>query len=57
MQSLVEEGHLYIAQPPLYSINKKNKKIYFYTDEELAKFRTENPAIKDTNRGIKVWEK
>lgn len=46
MQSLVEEGHLYIAQPPLFSINKKNKKVYFYTDEELRKFREENPNEK-----------
>ena len=46
MQSLVQEGHLYIAQPPLFSINKKNKKLYFYTDEELNKFRKENPNEK-----------
>jgi DNA gyrase subunit B len=34
MQPLIEEGHLYIAQPPLYSINHKNKKVYIYTENE-----------------------
>ena len=53
MQSLVEEGHLYIAQPPLFSINKKNKKIYFYTDEELSKFRKDNPNEKGNQQRYK----
>jgi DNA gyrase subunit B len=34
MQPLIEEGHLYIAQPPLYRLNHKNKKIYLYTEKE-----------------------
>ena len=39
MRPLVEEGHLYIAMPPLYRVNLSNKKhLYFYTDEELAEF-------------------
>ncbi len=34
MQSLIEEGHLYIAQPPLYSISHRKKKTYAYTEAE-----------------------
>ncbi len=32
MQSLVDEGHLYIAQPPLYRLAYKNQVRYIYTD-------------------------
>jgi len=34
MQTLIESGHLYIAQPPLYRIGHRNKVIYAYTEEE-----------------------
>ena len=34
MQSLIDEGHLYIAQPPLYSIVHKRKQQYVYTEQE-----------------------
>ncbi len=34
MQSLIEEGHLYIAQPPLYRIAYKNQVKYAYTDQD-----------------------
>lgn len=35
MRPLVEEGHVYIAQPPLYHIVKNRKDYYAYNDEEL----------------------
>lgn len=41
-RSLIEAGYVYIAKPPLYQVKKGKKKIYFYTERELARFRTEN---------------
>ncbi len=37
MQSLVEKGHLYIAQPPLYRLSYKNQARYIYSDAEKDK--------------------
>ncbi len=34
MQPLIEEGHLYIAQPPLYRIANRNQISYAYTEDE-----------------------
>jgi DNA gyrase subunit B len=34
MPTLIEEGHLYIAQPPLYRIAHKNQVRYAYTDAD-----------------------
>jgi len=42
MQPLIDEGHLFIAQPPLYRISARNQIFYAYTDQEkdelVAKF-------------------
>lgn len=35
MRPLIEEGRIYFAQPPLYSVTKGREKYYFRTDEEL----------------------
>jgi DNA gyrase subunit B len=35
MSPLVEEGKIYIAQPPLYRVRKKKEEYYLYSDEEL----------------------
>ena len=37
MKPLVEHGHIFIAQPPLYQIRKGKNHWYTYSDEELAK--------------------
>ena len=37
MKPLIEHGHVFIAQPPLYQIRKGKKHWYTYSDEELAK--------------------
>ena len=36
MKPLVEEGHIYIAQPPLYQIKKGKSHWYVYSDTELT---------------------
>ncbi|MFQ5595405.1 MAG: DNA topoisomerase (ATP-hydrolyzing) subunit B [Anaerolineae bacterium] len=49
MRDLIEEGHLYIAQPPLYRIsaNSKHQWIYSEADKErlLKELRDSNPTI------------
>ena len=38
MRPLVENGNVYLAQPPLYKLSKRGMKdIYCYTDEEMEK--------------------
>ena len=37
MPELIEEGHLYVAQPPLYSIEHRKKRHYAYTERERSK--------------------
>ena len=34
MQPLIDDGHLYIAQPPLYRVEHKKQVHYVYTDEQ-----------------------
>jgi len=41
MQDLIREGHIYIAQPPLYKVTNKNKEYFLYSDAELNKLRKE----------------
>lgn len=35
MKPLIENGHVYIAQPPLYKVSRNGKDLYFYSDKEL----------------------
>ena len=46
MPDLIKNGHVYIAQPPLYKITKGKKIEYAYTDEQrdliLDKFKSES---------------
>ena len=35
MKPLIEEGHLYIAMPPLYKVSYSNKHVYAWSNEEL----------------------
>ena len=37
MQKLIEDGHLFIAQPPLYRVAYKNQVKYAYTDADKDK--------------------
>jgi DNA gyrase subunit B len=36
MAELIEQGHLFIAQPPLYRLKNSNKILWVYSDEEKA---------------------
>ena len=36
MPELIKQGHVYLAQPPLYKLEKNKKTWYCYSDEELA---------------------
>ena len=41
MPDLIREGHVYLAQPPLYKVEKNKKVWYAYNDDELNSIMTE----------------
>ena len=43
---LIEKGHLYLAQPPLFKITKSNKSFYIKDEKDLEKFIFEHSNIK-----------
>lgn len=55
MKELIEEGHVYIAQPPLYRIYKAKKELYVYSDKELDEALLELGG-KDTNTNIQRYK-
>ena len=55
---LIENGHVYIAQPPLFKINKGSKGIYIKDEKELDKYILNNSKeLKNTKKGSKEFEK
>lgn len=44
MRPLVENGHVYIAQPPLYKASRGKEEKYMYSDAELDAYRNSNPG-------------
>lgn len=42
---LIEKGHVYIGQPPLYYVNYKKNKIYLLNDEELENFKKKHGNV------------
>ena len=54
MPELIKEGHVYLAQPPLYQLKKNNKIWYAYSDEELNKILTE--VGRDQNNKIQRYK-
>jgi DNA gyrase subunit B len=50
MRPLIETGHIYLAQPPLYRVIKGKKTYYYYSEEEKAKGVEELGQINDIQR-------
>jgi DNA gyrase subunit B len=42
MKGLIEEGRVFIAQPPLYGVKRGKATTYFYNDDELKAFFSKN---------------
>ena len=54
MPELIKQGHVYLAQPPLYKIEKNKKVWYAYSDEELNEILTE--VGRDSNNKIQRYK-
>lgn len=54
MPELIKEGHVYLAQPPLYKLEKGQKLWYAYSDEELNSIITE--VGRDQNNKIQRYK-
>ena len=50
MRPLVQNGHVYIAQPPLYKATRGKEEKYMYSDQELDEYRNSNPGKFDLQR-------
>ena len=48
MKKLIEDGHVYIAQPPLYKFARGKNIKYAYSDQQLEEFKKENGEAKYT---------
>ena len=54
MPDLIKQGYVYLAQPPLYKLEKNKKIWYAYSDEELDKILTE--VGRDQNNRIQRYK-
>ncbi len=54
MPELIKQGYVYLAQPPLYKLEKNKKVWYAYSDEELA--RILNEVGRDQNNKIQRYK-
>ena len=46
MRPLIEQGHIYVAQPPLFRVQKGNVVKYAYNEKEMAALSQEMPGAK-----------
>ncbi|WP_226065753.1 DNA topoisomerase (ATP-hydrolyzing) subunit B [Kaistella polysaccharea] len=51
MKELIENGYVYIAQPPLYLLKKGNKKVYAYNEKEREEITLE---MSPDGKGVEV---
>ena len=55
---LIEKGHIYLAQPPLFKINKGSKAYYMKDEKELEKYILKNSKnINKYKKGSKEFER
>ncbi|MBD1157775.1 DNA gyrase subunit B [Pelagibacterales bacterium SAG-MED17] len=55
---LIEQGHVYLAQPPLFKINKGSKGIYIKDEKDLENYIIKNSKdLKKIKRNSKEFEK
>jgi DNA gyrase subunit B len=54
MPELIKQGHVYLAQPPLYKVEKNRKQYYAYSDAELDKILRE--IGRDQNNKIQRYK-
>ncbi|SFL22853.1 DNA gyrase subunit B [Lachnospiraceae bacterium KH1T2] len=54
MPELIKQGHVYLAQPPLYKLEKNKKVWYAYSDEELSNIL--NEVGRDQNNKIQRYK-
>ena len=54
MPELIRQGHVYLAQPPLYKLEKNKKVWYAYSDDELNKILSE--VGRDQNNKIQRYK-
>ena len=54
MPELIKQGHVYLAQPPLYKVEKGNKIWYAYNDKELENIMSE--IGRDSNNKIQRYK-
>ena len=54
MPDLIKEGYVYLAQPPLYKLEKNKKVWYAYSDDELNRILTE--VGRDSNNKIQRYK-
>ena len=54
MPDLIKQGHVYLAQPPLYKLEKNKKEWYAYSDEELNHILSE--VGRDQNNKIQRYK-
>ena len=54
MPDLIKQGHVYLAQPPLYKLEKNKKEWYAYSDEELNQILLE--VGRDQNNKIQRYK-